>query len=340
MPSGGAGMSGSTFFQNMKSSNIIVNKKRDVPFTMVWNDIWEAPLSWKAKGILGYIIGKPEGWKVRVADLVTRSHGLDGETSVRSGLKELRAAGYAVLEFLSDENGKLNGSVLKVSDSPVFFDVPENVSLRAKISRDSENPNLVKPESRETRVSENRNHSKKELLARRNSYQEVASSASRGEASEPPSLARGGGIRIEPTSSDSAADAAGEEAFEMDDRGEALKKLWDEYYPVAFQRPAKHTEDDLIALQHLAEEGNLREIMGFILGAWSFKKVESGFDPHFYCARYSSRPRDIVMITGRDKTSNLEKMRKEMSWRGQKSQIDFGYQWFEKIKKQLPVVKT
>jgi hypothetical protein len=325
----------------MKSSNIIVHKKRDVPFTMVWNEIWDAPLSWKAKGILGYIIGKPEGWKVRVADLVTRSHGLDGETAIRSALKELRATGYAVLEFLTEGN-ILNGSVLKVSDSPVFFDRPENICLRAKISRVSENPKLGKPETRETRVSGNRNHSNTELLDRRNSYKEAAVSASRGEASPPPLLPRGRADIVEPTSSvKNAPDGAEEEEpFELDEKGEALKKLWDEYYPVAFKRPAVHTEDDLLALQHLSEQGSVKEMMGFILATWSYKKKEEGFDPYFYCTRYSSRPRDMVITVCRDKINNLEKMRAEMSWRASKEQIQFGYTWFEKIKKQQAVVKA
>jgi hypothetical protein len=307
---------------------------------MVWNEIWDAALSWKAKGILGYIIGKPEGWKVRVADLVTRSHGLDGDTAVRSALKELRAAGYAVLEFLTDGNNALNGSVLKVSDSPVFFDRPENICLRAKISRVSENPKLGKPETRETRVSGNRYRSNKDVLERRIPYKEAVSSASRGEASEPPSLPRGGGARIEPTSSVSNVADATDEEFELDDRGEALKNLWDEYYPVAFKRAPVHKEDDLIAIQQLAQEGSLKEIMGFILAAWSYKKKDEGFDPYFYCTRYSSRPRDMVMTVCRDGINNLEKMRAEMSWRSSKEQVQFGYSWFEKIKKLQPVVKT
>ncbi len=332
---------GHLFFENMKSSNIIVHKKRDVPFTMVWNEIWEAPISWKAKGILGYIIGKPEGWKVRVADLVTRSHGMDGETSVRSALKELRAAGYAVLEFLTEGN-ILNGSVLKVSDSPVFFDRPENICLRAKISRDSENPKLGKPETRETRVPGNRNHSNTELLDRRNSYKEAAVSASRGEASPPPLLPRVRADIIEPTSSvKNAPDGAEEEEpFELDEKGEALKKLWDDHYPVIFKRSPVHTEDDLIAFNQLASESSLREMMGFILSAWSMKKKDQGFDPYFYCARYSSRPRDFVIAVCKDKIRNLDKMRDEMSWRGAKNQVQFGYDWFEKMKKQSSVVTT
>jgi biotin operon repressor len=157
--------------------------------------------------------------------------------------------------------------------------------------------------------------------------------------------ARNGSSGCQPTSSALAPAGAGgddEENFELDDRGKALQKLWDEYFFVAFRRKPKHTEDDRIALQQLSQEAPVREIMGFILSAWSFKRKESGFDPYFYCTRYSSRPRDICMIVCKDGINNLEKMRAEMSWRGTKSQIEFGYQWFEKLKanRAAPVVKT
>jgi hypothetical protein len=305
---------------------------------MVWNDIWEAALSWKAKGVLGYIVGKPEGWKVRVADLVSRSHGNDGETSIRSALIELRMAGYAVLEYVTGPGGALNGSVLKVSDSPVFYDRAENAALRGKISRDSGNPKLGKPGTRETRDSGNRYLSNTDVVAKRSCYQEADDSSSRGEASSPPLLPRGrAGGSLSTSSTRAPADAGEDDPFELSEKGEALKKQWDAYYEIIFKRPAIHKEDDLIGLERLAQEGTLKEMMGFILTTWSFKRKNEGFDPHFYCARYSSRPRDMVIVACKDGINNLEKMRSEISWRGTKPQIEFGYKWFEDMKNRMAV---
>ena len=49
-------------------------------------------LSFKARGILAYLLSRPPGWKTS-AERLAKS-GIDGERAVKSGLKELEAAGY------------------------------------------------------------------------------------------------------------------------------------------------------------------------------------------------------------------------------------------------------
>jgi hypothetical protein len=49
-------------------------------------------LSYKAKGILAYLLSKPDNWRVIVGDLVSCS--TDGKASVYAGLKELKEHGY------------------------------------------------------------------------------------------------------------------------------------------------------------------------------------------------------------------------------------------------------
>lgn len=89
------------------------------PFARIPHTLLEDErLSWQAKGILCYLVGKPDGWKVRVGDLVKR--GRDGEHAIRSGLKELRAAGYAELVRVRDEKGKMKEWAWRISDQPVF----------------------------------------------------------------------------------------------------------------------------------------------------------------------------------------------------------------------------
>lgn len=51
-------------------------------------------LSWKAKGILAYLMSKPSDWEVRIGDL--EKHATDGESALRSGLEELERCGYLV----------------------------------------------------------------------------------------------------------------------------------------------------------------------------------------------------------------------------------------------------
>jgi hypothetical protein len=54
--------------------------------------IEDGKLSFKALGILAYLLSKPDGWDSNYRHLATTHD--DGETAVRSGLQELEAAGY------------------------------------------------------------------------------------------------------------------------------------------------------------------------------------------------------------------------------------------------------
>lgn len=72
---------------------IRVQKNRENPYVMIHKGYLEDEnLSFKAKGILTYLLSKPDNWKVIVGDLIKRSK--DGEKAVRSGLNELKENGY------------------------------------------------------------------------------------------------------------------------------------------------------------------------------------------------------------------------------------------------------
>jgi hypothetical protein len=113
---------------------IITTSRREDPFSRVPKDILnDSSISWKAKGVLAYLIGKPKGWKTRVSDLVR--HGPDGESSIRSALMELRKAGYADLVQLRKGN-KIREWVWKISDSKIFTMIPKKHRVEAYPSLD------------------------------------------------------------------------------------------------------------------------------------------------------------------------------------------------------------
>lgn len=64
----------------------------------------DSSLSYKARGILAYLLSKPDDWKVLLSDLVSQS--TDGERSIRSGLGELLNLGYAQRKAVRDANGR------------------------------------------------------------------------------------------------------------------------------------------------------------------------------------------------------------------------------------------
>ena len=82
-------------------------------------------LSWKAKGLLAYLLGKPKDWQVMVADLINRSK--DGKTAIRSGLKELKMFGYAKHACIR-KAGQITGWEWHVSNRPQFQNGDETIA--------------------------------------------------------------------------------------------------------------------------------------------------------------------------------------------------------------------
>jgi hypothetical protein len=71
---------------------IRIQKKRN-NFVMLDKGFLEDDrLSFKAKGILAYLLSKPDDWKVIVKDLI--NHSTEGKHSIYSGLNELKQYGY------------------------------------------------------------------------------------------------------------------------------------------------------------------------------------------------------------------------------------------------------
>jgi hypothetical protein len=99
-------------------SNQIIGRRREQKerFVQVRNTMLEDNrLSWKAKGLLAYLVSRPDGWVVRMSDLTNRS--TDGEKSIRAATKELREFGYLVFHKIK-ENGKFVGTVWEYDDEP------------------------------------------------------------------------------------------------------------------------------------------------------------------------------------------------------------------------------
>jgi DNA-binding MarR family transcriptional regulator len=74
-------------------------------YTVVSNAVIEdSSLSFKARGVLIYILSKPDDWKVLVKDLM--SVGNCGRDSVQAALREIEAAGYLTRTTTRDAAGR------------------------------------------------------------------------------------------------------------------------------------------------------------------------------------------------------------------------------------------
>jgi len=114
---------------------------RNNPYVISDRRIYENPnLSWKAKGLLAYLLTRPDNWKVRLSHLEKQS--TDGRDAVRSGVAELKAAGYITVKRVRDESGKFAEVQYTVYETPQNFNAPQT-GFPALEKPTAENPQLI-----------------------------------------------------------------------------------------------------------------------------------------------------------------------------------------------------
>lgn len=89
-------------------------------FTTLDNCVFAPGLSFRAIGLLAYLLSKPDHWEVSVAQLVNFSGASkrpDGRDSVYAILSELIDAGF-IRRTMAREGGKMNGYDYEVFDTP------------------------------------------------------------------------------------------------------------------------------------------------------------------------------------------------------------------------------
>jgi len=128
-------------------------RKRERNYVTIENAMFhDERLSWKAKGLLGYLLTKPDGWIVRITDLT--NHGTDGEKSIRSGIKELRECGYLNFHQTKKPNGKWGKMVWEYDDIPFESDSPEILDIEP-FESNTQNGATAKPPISQNRHAEN-----------------------------------------------------------------------------------------------------------------------------------------------------------------------------------------
>lgn len=84
----------------------ICRVKKDYNYSVINNTgLKDKRLSWKAKGILAYILTLPDDWVFYREEL--SQHAKDGINSLRAGMKELKEYGYIKRFPIRDEKIKL-----------------------------------------------------------------------------------------------------------------------------------------------------------------------------------------------------------------------------------------
>jgi hypothetical protein len=101
----------------IKEPDLIIKAHHRDSYAMILNStLCDKRLSWKARGILCYLLSKPTDWRVIMTDLIRQAP--DGKASVMAGIKELQTYGYVRRVERPLLAGKFMGSDIYVFETP------------------------------------------------------------------------------------------------------------------------------------------------------------------------------------------------------------------------------
>lgn len=135
-------------------ADTIRRTKRTGNFTTVRNEyLQDVNLSWKAKGLITYIMSLPPDWQLNLSDLKKRSK--DGRDATAAGLRELITNGYCQRCKVRGDGGTFVGCDYEVSDikefepeqpqtENPFMDTPQTENPVA-VNSETEKPDTEKP---------------------------------------------------------------------------------------------------------------------------------------------------------------------------------------------------
>lgn len=78
--------------------------------------IHDARLSWRARGILCFVLSLNQAHRTSVAELIKASP--SGSQNTQTGLQELSELGYADLQAIRDKHGHIRGRQWMIYDRP------------------------------------------------------------------------------------------------------------------------------------------------------------------------------------------------------------------------------
>lgn len=132
-----------------KQGNKIVRSEKENNFVMSDKSfLYDARLSHKAKGILVYILSKPDSWNVTVGDIMNSC--TDSQFAIYSGLKELKKYGYYDRKPIRD---KKTGRIIAYEN--IVYEISKDVPEEIMEQEENEASNIQKePKQEDTQEQE------------------------------------------------------------------------------------------------------------------------------------------------------------------------------------------
>lgn len=100
--------------------------------------LYDRKLSWKARGLLAFILSHKKGWEINIQTLIDESEE-DGRVAVQSGFQELIKAKYVKLETVRDKHGRVRGKTYVVNRTPSITTDEQETCPSEPTSRKTDN---------------------------------------------------------------------------------------------------------------------------------------------------------------------------------------------------------
>ncbi|APC70735.1 hypothetical protein AQ622_00603 [Pseudomonas aeruginosa] len=128
------------------SDTVIVRRRVESNFTTLPNElIRDNRLSWKAVGLLVYLLAHPANFRLNLVYLAKQRP--SGRDATRSALRELEATGYVSIERSHDSRGRFSTTTWMVSQTPDFGRDPPCSGNPHTVNPAKENPKAESPAS-------------------------------------------------------------------------------------------------------------------------------------------------------------------------------------------------
>lgn len=147
-----------------------LRKEHKENYTCISNDVFRSDLSLKARGMLCTMLSLPDDWEFSENGLQAILK--DGQTSVRSAIKELEAAGFLSRTRERDESGRIGRCIWTVSDYPRFENPSMDTPSLDKSNWDYE-PQLSTKEQSTEELSTKKQSTKRETRHKYGEYKNV-----------------------------------------------------------------------------------------------------------------------------------------------------------------------
>jgi hypothetical protein len=113
-----------------------IKTKKEKNYTVLDNTfIKDTRLSWKAKGLMTYLLSLPDDWTIHLSEI--EKHATDGKSALRSAINELKELGYLKAEQKRENNrfAEMVYIIIENPDSPLTdFQQTENLQTEKQFT--------------------------------------------------------------------------------------------------------------------------------------------------------------------------------------------------------------